>query len=155
MAIRLNIGLVIISAYLFSDPSAASAFQSHPGPEGLYAHQLAHIFFILAMAFLAYWLQVNGFIRQRGWRLIQISCILLILWNIVAFTGHWVEEGIADAAISGEADWTQRIVVNSVWTALYYAFKLDHIVQVPAIVCLVLGMRSLYKHAAGEQSGDT
>ena len=155
MAIRLNIRLVIILVYLLSYPSAALAFQSHPGPEGLYAHQLAHIFFILAMAFLAYWLQVNGFIRQRGWRLIQISCILLIVWNIVAFTGHWVEERIADAAISGEADWTQRIVVNSVWTALYYAFKLDHLVQVPAVVCLVLGMRSLFKHAVGEQRGDT
>lgn len=155
MEIRTRIGFLVTLGYLFFSPTAAAAFQSHPGPEGLYAHQLAHIFFILAMAFLAYWLQVNGFTRERGWRLIQVSCLLLILWNLVAFTGHWVEERISDAVISGEPDWTQRIVVDSAWTAAYYALKLDHLVQVPAMMCLVLGIRSLFKHAAGEeQSGD-
>jgi len=155
MVIRAKISFFIILAYLLSDSPAAMAFQSHPGPEGLYAHQLAHIFFILAMAFLAYWLQVNGFTLERGWRLIQVSCLLLILWNLVAFTGHWVEERISDAVISGGPDWTQRIVVDSVWTGLYYGFKLDHLVQVPAMLCLALGIRSLYKQAAREeQSGD-
>jgi hypothetical protein len=151
----MKIDFVVIWAFLLCDPLAASAFQSHPAPEGLYAHQMAHAFFILAMAILVYWLQVNGFTQQRGWRLIQVSCILLIAWNIVAFTGHWVEEKIPSSVVSGEPDWHQRIVVTSGWTALYYALKLDHLVQVPAMMCLVLGIRALYKHAAGEgQSGD-
>ncbi|MBI4965854.1 MAG: hypothetical protein HY913_21430 [Desulfomonile tiedjei] len=146
----LKIGFFIVWAYLLLGPTVASAFQSHPGPEGLYAHQLAHIFFILAMAFLGYWLQVNGFTRERGWRLIQISCILLILWNIVAFTGHWLEERIPETVVSGEPDWTQRIAVNSAWTGLYYALKLDHLVSVPAMLFLLLGIRSLYRQAVTE-----
>jgi len=155
MVIRSKIGFVLILAYIFCSPTAATAFQSHPAPEGLYVHQLAHWFFILAMVMLAYWLQVNSFTREKGWRLIQVSCILLILWNILAFTGHWVEEMIPNTVISGEPDWTQRIVVDSVWTGLYYAFKLDHLMQVPAVICLLLGIRSLYKHAAREeQIGD-
>jgi len=155
MVIRAKIGFFIIVAYLLYDSPAAMAFQSHPAPEGLYAHQLAHVFFILAMAMLAYWLQVNGFTRERGWRLIQMSCILLILWNLVAFAGHWVEEGIPETVKSGEPDWTQRIVVDSAWTGLYYVLKLDHLVQVPAALCLLLGIRSLYKQAVREeQSGD-
>jgi len=155
MVNRAKISFLIVVAYLLSDPPAAMAFQSHPAPEGLYAHQLAHGFFILAMAMLAYWLQVNGFTRERGWRLIQMSCILLIVWNLVAFTGPWAEERIIDAVITGEPDWTQRIVVDSVWTGLYYSFKLDHLVQVPAMLCLALGIRSLYKRAAREeQRGD-
>ena len=153
--VRVKIAFVLILACLFDGPTAANAFQSHPAPEGLYIHQLAHCFFVFAMAMLAYWLQVNGFTREKGWRLIQVSCVLLILWNLVAFTGHWVEEMISDAAISGEPDWTQRIVVDSVWTGLYYVLKLDHLVQIPAMLCLLLGIRSLYKRAAREaQSGD-
>ncbi|MGO9568708.1 MAG: hypothetical protein ACLP5H_14320, partial [Desulfomonilaceae bacterium] len=46
-------------------PGLAWAFQSHPAPEGLYAHQLAHVLFIVAMGILAYWLQVNNFVQQR------------------------------------------------------------------------------------------
>jgi len=119
VVIRVKICIVIILAYLIGNQTAASAFQSHPAPEGLYVHQLAHCFFSFAMGMLAYWLQANGLTREKGWRLIQLSCILLILWNLVAFTGHWVEEMISDAAVSGEPDWTQRIVLNSGWTGLY------------------------------------
>jgi len=151
MATRVKISFLFILEYVISGPTAAMAFQSHPAPEGLYVHQLAHGFFILAMTVLAYWLQVNGFTRERGWRLIQVSCILLIIWNLVAATGHWVEERISPDVILGEPDWTQRIVVNSVWTGLYYALKLDHLVSVPAGIFLLLGIRSLYKRAEEEE----
>jgi hypothetical protein len=155
MVMRARTSFVLMLTYLLCSPTAANAFQSHPAPEGLYVHQLAHWFFIFAMGMLAYWLQVNGLTREKGWRLIQLSCILLIFWNLVAFTGHWVEEMISDAVVSGEPDWTQRIVVDSAWTGLYYVLKLDHLVQIPATLCLLLGIRSLYKRAAKEaQSGD-
>jgi lipid-A-disaccharide synthase-like uncharacterized protein len=139
---------IVLSA-LFS-PGVAWAFQSHPAPEGLYAHQLAHVFFSVAMGILAYWLQVNSFVQQKGWRLIQISCILFILWNIDTFFGHWVEERVAADAVIGEPDWTQRIILDSQMTRLYYVLKLDHFVSVPAIICLFLGIRSLYKYALKE-----
>jgi len=153
MVMRARTSFILALTCLLCSPTAATAFQSHPAPEGLYVHQLAHWFFILAMAMLAYWLQVNGFTRERGWRLIQVSCVLLILWNLVAFAGHWVEEMISDAAISGEPDWTQRIIVESVWAGLYYALKMDHLVQVPAMLCLLLGIRSLYKKAVEKEQG--
>jgi hypothetical protein len=142
------IAFLILSA-LFS-PELSWAFQSHPAPEGLYVHQLAHVLFGVAMGILAYWLQVNGFVRQKGWRLIQISCILFVLWNLNTFLGHWVEERVVADAVIGEPDWTQRIVLDSVMTRLYYVLKLDHLVSVPAIICLLLGIRSLYKYALKE-----
>lgn len=141
--------VVILWAVL--SPGLAWAFQSHPAPEGLYAHQLAHVFFIVAMGILAYWLQVNKFVQERGWRLIQISCILFILWNIMAFVGHWVEELVTADAVIGEPDWTQRIILDSGTMRLYYALKLDHLVSVPAMICLLLGIRSLYRGALKEQ----
>jgi hypothetical protein len=153
MVVRARTSFVLILTYLLCSPAVVNAFQSHPAPEGLYVHQLAHCFFVFAMGMLAYWLQINGLTREKGWRLIQLSCILLILWNLVAFTGHWVEEMISDSAVSGEPDWTQRIVVDSVCTGLYYVLKLDHLVQVPAMLFLLLGVRSLYKRAASEAQG--
>ncbi len=101
-----TVAAFIVLSALFS-PEVAWAFQSHPAPEGLYVHQLAHVIFSVAMGILAYWLQVNSFVQQRGWRLIQISCILFVLWNFDTFLGHWVEERVAADAVIGEPDWTQ------------------------------------------------
>ena len=143
--------------YLLFPENAVWAFQSHPAPEGLYVHQLAHLIFIVAMSILVYWLQSNRFVEQRGWRLIQVACILFILWNIVAFAGHWVEEQIPKESVFGEPDWRQRIDLRSTPLApVYYLLKLDHLVSVPAMVFLVLGLRSLYKQVlsrAGASDG--
>jgi hypothetical protein len=141
-----------VLATLLAVPGSAWAFQSHPAPEGLYAHQIAHVFFIFAMAMLAYWLEQNRFTQERGWRFIQISCILFVVWNIVAFAGHWVEEQIPPSSLIGDPDWTQRIDFSSHPLApLFFVLKLDHLISVPAMVFLFLGIKSLYKQALIEE----
>ncbi len=127
-------------------PDTAWAFQTHGAPEGLIAHQLAHVLFALSMGVLAYWLESNRFIEARGWRLIQISCLLFLLWNVVAFTGHFVEIKLPPDMILGpKGSWNQRLLAGGgTVAAAYYSLKLDHLVCVPAIVCLFLGIRSLY-----------
>jgi hypothetical protein len=58
--------------------------------------------------------------------------------------GHWVQELIPDASLAGEPDWSQRLRLDlSPWAHLYYALKFDHLVCVPAIICLYLGTRGL------------
>lgn len=134
-------------------PGQGAAFQSHPGPEGLYAHQLAHVFFIFAMGILAYWLQQNRLTVQAGWRLIQAACLLFILWNTVAMAGHYVEELIPRASLAGDPDWTQRIRLSANrWVPVFYVLKLDHLVSVPAMICLFLGIRRLYKDTIAQES---
>ncbi len=131
----------------------AYAIQSHPAPEGLYVHQLAHVCFIVSMAFLAYWLEAHQFCRQKGWRYIQIAALLFVLWNIVAFAGHWIEEKIPRELFLGDPDWSQRFIAkDNVWADLFYLLKLDHLVSVPAIVCLYWGIKLLYRdlQEAGE-----
>jgi hypothetical protein len=129
-------------------PGSAWAFQSHPEPEGLYVHQIAHVLFLLSMGVLAYWLEQNRFTLQRGWRFIQIACVFFILWNLVAFSGHWVEDKIPSASVSGEPDWTQKIDLGAhPLVPIYYILKLDHLVSVPAMIFLFLGIRSLYRQA--------
>jgi hypothetical protein len=146
--------LVVAAAFISQGlvPASVQAFQSHPAPEGLYAHQLAHFFFLVAMVFLAYWLEVNQLILQRGWRLIQVACVLFVLWNLAALSGHWVEERVPREVLQGDPDWTQRIDLTSHGlTQAYYVLKLDHLVCVPAMVCLFLGMRALYRDVAGKE----
>lgn len=71
----------------------------------------------------------------------------------MAFTGHWLgthvdksdfvtESGYLSAKIRGPIDMTKMI---------YYVTKLDHIFSVPALVCLYLCLRSLYKASCEEE----
>jgi hypothetical protein len=151
-----SFSMIIFTAFILLGmimfPAASWAFQSHPAPEGLYAHQLAHVIFIGAMGILIYWLEVNQFSRQKGWRLVQASCVLFILWNVVAIVGHWVEEQIPNHLVTGDPDWTQRLAVGTTPLAyVFFVLKLDHLVCVPAMVCLFLGIRALYKQAIGKE----
>ena len=131
----------------------AYAIQSHPAPEGLYVHQLAHVCFIVSMAVLAYWLEVHQFCRQKGWRYIQIAALLFVLWNMAAFAGHWIEEKIPRELFVGDPDWSQRLIAgDNVWADLFYILKLDHLISVPAIVCLYYGIKLLYRDL--EKGGD-
>ncbi len=130
----------------------AHAIQSHPAPEGLYVHQLAHVCFVISMGFLSYWLGVHHFCRKKGWRYIQVSAILFACWNIFAFLGHWVEEKIPRELFLGDPDWSQRLVASeNLWADLFYLLKLDHLVSVPAIVCLFIGIKLLYRDAEEEE----
>lgn len=130
----------------------AYAIQSHPAPEGLYVHQLAHVCFIVSMGFLVYWLEVHHFCRKKGWRYIQVSALLFAFWNVVAFFGHWVEEIIPRELFVGDPDWSQRLAAQeNLWADVFYFVKLDHLVSVPAIVFLFIGIRLLYRDIQEEE----
>ncbi|MDD5476343.1 MAG: hypothetical protein PHU03_07520, partial [Syntrophales bacterium] len=62
--------------------------QVHAEPEGLYSHQMGHVFFLFSMAVFAFWLQKTRLAEKRGWRYIQFSCVAFILWNLDALWGH-------------------------------------------------------------------
>ena len=151
-------GMILLTASLgiCLDPVQAFALQSHGPPEGYYTHQLAHVLFALSMVGLAYWLEVNRFTKERGWRLIQISCLLFFLWNLVALSGHFVEVRIPPDLIEGHGTgWGQRLLAGGgSYAVFYYFLKMDHLVCVPAILCLFLGIRNLYKQTLLKTAGN-
>lgn len=127
-------------------PAPVLAFQSHTGPEGLYVHQMAHLFFAFAMGLLIYWLRKRKLVVARGWRYIQYAALFFIIWNVDAFAGHWLEElsGLIEVQRIG----LMRIDVSTPpgygWIApLYYLTKLDHLLCVPALFFLYAGLRQL------------
>ncbi|MBW1980778.1 MAG: hypothetical protein JRJ12_06115 [Deltaproteobacteria bacterium] len=140
-----------------TQPSTLWALQVHPAPEGLFAHQIAHLFFILSMGILVYWLQSNNLVRERGWRFVQLSCILFIVWNCCAFTGHWLSSKmVPEMFIGATSDVDRRLIVSrSPTLALaYYFLNMDHLLCVPAISFLFLGLRAFYRQARLEEAGE-
>lgn len=145
----------LVGTFLLVCADPVRAFQNHPAPEGLYAHQMAHIFFLTSMILLAYWLQIKGFTKERGWRFIQVACVLFAAWNLLTTIGHWVEEQLPELTTCGPPDWRQylRLEPEPLWMA-YYVLKLDHLVCVPAMLCLLLGLKHLTEKVSGKDRRD-
>lgn len=129
-------------------PRLAWATQGHGGVEGIYVHQLAHIFFALTMGILIYWLRRRRLTLQSGWRLIQLSAFWFILWNISAIGVHLLEEQINIITIEKVTTWQIKMdtTPENIWVAyLYYFIKLDHLFCVPAMLFLYMGLKRLLK----------
>jgi hypothetical protein len=123
------------------------ATQTHGEPEGLFVHQLAHLFFIFSMGFLIYWLRQRKLVKQKAWRYIQYSAILFILWNVDTFSVHLMDEQVLLIQIRQLDTWHLQIDTATGCRYLgfiYYIAKLDHLLCVPALLCLYLGLRRLY-----------
>jgi hypothetical protein len=139
---------VIIGIGLLVCPTPALATQGHGAPEGLYIHQIAHIFFALSMAMLIYWLRRRRLIERSGWRYIQFCALFFIIWNFVAFTAHLLDEQIRAVHIQRVDSLHIRIQAVH-WTVgvVYYITKLDHLVCVPALIFLYSGLKRLFQQS--------
>jgi hypothetical protein len=134
-------------------PGLALATQGHGGIEGVYAHQFAHVFFIISLGVLIYWLRARKLVQRSGWRFIQYSAFFFILWNIDTITVHALDDqfGIIQAETIGV--WQIQIsdTLNSdLLTYFYYVIKLDHLLCVPALLFLYLGLRRLIAESKSE-----
>ncbi len=134
-------------------PGSALATQGHGGREGLYIHQLSHIFFFISMGILIYWLKNRGLTAKPGWRCIGYSAMFFILWTSDAFFVHLLDEqlelirtrriGSLEMAIDTDAGLQWLI-------PLYYTAKLDHLLCVPALILLYMGLKGLVHEKGGE-----
>jgi len=145
----LSVGTLAGLLLLFAD--SALATQTHGQPEGLYVHQMAHIFFIISMGSLEFWLRQRNLTRERGWKYIQVAAVLFILWNIDAVLVHFMEEHLDILGIAKIDLWHMRISnsqgQNSI-TLIYYLLKLDHLLCVPAMWCLYYGLKTILRNTA-------
>jgi hypothetical protein len=127
-------------------PEPALATQGHGGIEGVYAHQIAHVFFLISLGVLIYWLRQRGLVLEFGWRYIQYAAFFLILWNLDTILVHALDDQFRIIATERIGTWRIRITDSENRQTLewvYYFAKLDHLLCVPAIVCLFVGLRRL------------
>ena len=140
--------IVVLTLSLLSIATPAMATQTHGQPEGLYVHQIAHLFFIISMGILEFWLRRRNLVREPGWKYIQLAAVFFILWNANAFAVHFLDEQVNFLKVSVVDQWhiTISVTGESKGVALlYYILKLDHLLCVPAMICLYLGLKSLLK----------
>ena len=141
-----------LPAALLVFPEHALAIQSHGAPEGIYVHQMAHVFFLASLCYLFWDIRRSSF-PIKSWRYLQYFCILMILWNIIAFTGHIVGTYIDTSEIVKDNGHLSAHIAAPITNVklIYYFTKLDHIFCVPAIICLYLCLRSLYHTSIAEE----
>ena len=131
-------------------PTPAHAIQIHTAPEGLYVHQFGHILFAIAMLGFALRVRQSRLSKEKAWRLMSVGAVLFALWNGWAFFGHILEILIPQTHFSRGSDGLKSILeLHSPIDALYYFFKMDHLLSVPALVFIYLSLRRMTTHPTG------
>ena len=138
------LALLLLAAF---SPAPAYGVQVHSAPEGLYVHQMAHVFFAGAMLFLFIYLKKVPLGHGTAWRYISLSFFFFFLWNVNALIVHTLEVYLPqDAIIAGSDFWSRRLALPfDLKRWIYFITKHDHIWCVPAILFLFFGTRSLYR----------
>lgn len=151
--IRSRVGWYIgILCCVLGRTAPALAIQTHGPPEGLYAHQIAHLGFLVAMVYI--------YLRTRdrdgdGWRLIRLSFVFFAVWNLNAFITHGISAALDPAQFQGRIGGLPRYFVAHSSMDLYFFFgKMDHLLCIPAGLCLGLGLRKMYRETQHTSSQD-
>jgi len=136
-----KVGWCTIPALLLTGTARpAWAVQIHGGAEGLVSHQLGHVLFVVGMVFLLALSRRNRW-QGAGWGRFKGFLWLIILWNLLTFSGHWAHSVLAvdkfvvvDGRVTG-------FRVESLVDVVFYCASLDHFVLVPALVCLAIALK--------------
>lgn len=144
-----TISLVLL--FLFGVTESAWALQSHGEPEGLYVHQMAHLLFAATLAYLFWHTRRTPAVISKGWKYLQIFCVLLACWNLLAFAGHEAFEHLAVTDFINKDTWREQLAAPiGPIKALYFVTKMEHFLIVPALLALVISLRTFYREACAE-----
>ena len=123
-------------------PAPAYAIQIHGAPEGLYVHQIGHVLFAVAMVGFALRIRKSRLGREKAWQYMSIGALLFALWNGWAFLGHIFDVLMPPGDLLTNSTGLQSLlVVHSPVDLLYYVFKMDHLLCIPALVFVYLALR--------------
>lgn len=144
--------LPLIVLFMLGQTESAWALQSHGAPEGIYVHQMAHLLFMGALAYLYWHTRRSPVLASKGLKFLQLFCILLFCWNLLAFVGHQAFEHLSPTDFINKNSWNEKIAAPlSFVKVLYFITKMDHFLNVPALLALVLSLRTFYLEARKEE----
>lgn len=134
----LGVLFLILSNAVCTAP--AWAVQQHGGAEGLVSHQIGHLLFIFGMSYMLFLVYHIG-LSTAGWLHFKRFLWLILLWNVLTFSGHWLMEIVDQAKFVKVDDRTVGYSISSFTDAVFYLSRLDHLVLVPAFVFLLLALK--------------
>ncbi|WP_458774575.1 hypothetical protein [Desulforhopalus sp. 52FAK] len=140
--------IAVTLSILFGNVENSWALQSHGAPEGIYVHQMAHVLFLGALGYLYWHTRKSPAIESKGWKYLQIFCFFLIAWNIIAFTGHEAFGHLSPSDFIDKGNWQEQLAppITGI-KVLYYLTKMDHFLNVPGLLALVISLRTFYQEA--------
>ena len=143
--------IIVASILIFANP--AHAVQVHGPPEGLYVHIIAHIFFSSAIIFLLYLFKRHPPGKGPPWRFLKLSLFMFLLWNIDTLIVHILSIGIPEAAIHMPKDIFEHALLPpiTIKEILFYILRNDHLLCVPAMLFLVLSLKSFLAPGPGQR----
>ena len=135
---RQRVALIFLALTL--QASSVWAVQAHGGAEGLVSHQIGHFLFTTGMGYLLFRLRS---MRQEGlgWLEFKTFVWLLIAWNVVTFSGHWMNEFVAKENFIKDHANTLSFTIENFHDAIYYLTRLDHLILVPSFAFLLMALR--------------
>lgn len=135
----------LVCTWIWTAP--AWAVQQHGGAEGLVSHEIGHILFVTGMVYLLFRIHRLPAHREPGWLQFKLFLWLIILWNALTFTGHWLQEIVDPARFVTANDQILGYRIASPADLLFYLSRLDHLFLVPALVFLLLALNKWWRSA--------
>lgn len=134
--------LVSLFIFIFLCPDKLFAIQSHGGSEGIIVHQIGHIFFLLSLCALFYWLRGKWFLKEKSKFYFQLFGFFLIIWNLDVILMHFLDEQLEVISfVRRNFDFLVESTTGSRWLEyLYYFGKMDHFLCVPGLFFLYKGL---------------
>lgn len=124
---------------LLLDPAQAWAVQGHKeAAEGLVVHQIGHVLFVCGLFFLL--ARLRRLPATYGGVEFKLFLWLIILWNALAFHEHWYQETVNPDKFIRAAGKITGFVISTPWDALYYFSRMDHLLLLPAFLCLMAAL---------------
>ncbi|MCP4342624.1 MAG: hypothetical protein GY799_28020 [Desulfobulbaceae bacterium] len=133
---------IIICAFFFLiiETNPAWGVQSHGGAEGLVSHQISHILFLIGLGYLLFHLyQIQK--KDPGWLEFKFFLWLIIVWNVVSFSSHLINEFVAPEKFVKDGEIIVSYYIEDFADVIFYLTRFDHLVLVPSLVCLLLALR--------------
>ncbi|MBF0233295.1 MAG: hypothetical protein HQK65_09695 [Desulfamplus sp.] len=148
LILNFSFKVTALSLLLFAMPESAHATQMHSASEGVIVHQIGHLFFLVSMVILYLTIKGKSLNLEKGWKFIQLSALLFVLWNLNALLVHFFDNQIDFISTVVLSMWEIEIkAVNnspiSIW--LYYFLRLDHLLALPAMILLWKGLDLILK----------
>ena len=133
-----SIGCLFALALLW--PVEVWAVQQHGGAEGLVAHQIGHALFVASVAYLLFKIAKSR-LKDSGWLEFKTFLWLIVAWNFLTFSGHWMREYVDPAKFTRLNNQVISYNIDGLADAYFYLTRLDHLLLVPAFFFLYLSLR--------------
>ena len=136
----LQVFIASLSAMLILPASMAYGVQSHGSPEGLVSHQLGHLLFFIGMILILVRIRQSS-LAGAGWREFEGFLWLILCWNVLTFTGHWMREGVMGGQFVRHSGRVTAFQADTLFDLIFYLTRLDHLLLVPAFFLLLSAIR--------------